>query len=76
MKTKQKPVSLTQLFKQKKIVDKLEREYMAQKDNYISILKSSDHLSGKVATYNKKKYYVTISKDLWYPILNMNLVKE
>lgn len=76
MKTKQKPVSFTQLFKQKKLVDKLEREYATQKDNFISILKSSDHLSGKIATYNKKKYYVTISKDSWFPKLDMNLVKE
>jgi hypothetical protein len=76
MKTKQKPTSFTQLFKQKKIVEKLEREYETQRNNFLSILKSSDHLSGKVATYNKKKYYVTISKDCWYPTLNMNLVKE
>jgi hypothetical protein len=60
MRTKEKPVSFTQLFKQKRLVEKLSHEYNKQSYEFEKMLEKSEHLSQKIATYNKKKYYITI----------------
>ena len=78
MKTKEKPVSFTQLFKQKRLVEKLSHEYNKQSCEFEKILKKSEHLSQKIATYNKKKYYITIKPNSpWNsPKLEMQPVEE
>lgn len=77
MKTKEKPVSFTQLFKQKKLVEKLSKEYYQQSYEFEKMLTKSEHLSQKIATYNKKKYYITIKKAYPWggPKLEMQLVE-
>lgn len=78
MKTKEKPVSFTQLFKQKRLVEKLSKEYHQQSWEFEKLLNKSEHLSQKIATYNKKKYYITIKKQSpWNnPKLEMQPVEE
>lgn len=78
MKTKEKPVSFTQLFKQKRLVEKLSKEYYQQSYEFEKMLNRSEHLSQKVAMYNKKKYYITIKKACpWNsPKLEMQPVEE
>lgn len=78
MKTKEKPVSFTQLFKQKRLVEKLSNEYHQQSWEFEKMLEKSDHLSQKIATYNKKKYYITIKPNSpWNsPKLEMQPVEE
>ena len=78
MKTKEKPVSFTQLFKQKRLVERLSNEYYQQSYEFEKMLKKSEHLSQKIATYNKKKYYITIkSNSPWNsPKLEMQPVEE
>jgi phage shock protein A len=78
MKTKEKPVSFTQLFRQKRLVEKLSHEYNKQSYELEKMLKKSEHLSQKIATYNKKKYYITIkARSPWNsPQLEMQPVEK
>jgi hypothetical protein len=76
--TKEKPVSFTQLFKQKRLVEKLSKEYYKQSIEFEKILKKSLHLSERIATYNKHKYHITIKSEhsSFCPRLEMRLVKD
>jgi hypothetical protein len=78
MKTREKPVSFTQLFKQKRLVEKLSKDYYQQSWEFEKMLNKSEHLSQKIAMYNKKKYYITIKKaNPWNnPKLEMQPVEE
>ena len=78
MKTKEKPISFTQLFKQKKLVEKLSKEYYQQSLEFEKMLKKSSHLSNRIATYNKKKYYITVDNSCFFvgQKLKMQLIEE
>lgn len=78
MKTKEKPISFTQLFNQKRLVERLSKEYYQQSREFEKMLNKSEHLSQKIATYNKKKYYITIkTQSPWTnPKLEMQPIEE
>lgn len=78
MKNKEKPISFTQLFKQKRLVESLSKEYDKQSYEFEKMLKKSSHLSKRIATYNKKRYYITVDNLSSFvgPKLKMQLIEE
>jgi hypothetical protein len=77
MKKRQAPVSFTKLFCAKRALDQAEAALGKAQKEYLDILRQAQHLSGRIATHNKHKYYVTIVKNsMWAPELKLQKVNE
>ena len=57
---KPRPTSFTQLFKQKRLVENLDKRYNKERLAFNEMLRNSRHLSNRVTTYNKSKVYVKV----------------
>ena len=71
--------SFGKLFQAKRALEKASESKEKAEKEFIELLKQSAHLSGRIATYNKHRYYVTISsnQDLWHrPSLKLQKVQE
>jgi len=64
-----KSVSFSKLFRAKRALEKSTKAKDRAEREFTALLKQSKHLSGKIATYNKHRYYVTVNtgESLWHP---------
>lgn len=56
-------VSFSKLFRAKRDLEKAEASKDQAAHAFTQLLRQSAHLSGRIATYNKNRYYVTITSD-------------
>lgn len=71
------PVSFTKLFSAKRAMEKTQAAADKAEQAYTELLTRCSPLSGRIATYNNQKYYVTIVTSTWRtPELKLQKVQE
>lgn len=60
-----KKTTFTQLIEAKKAYEKASKYLVETTDNYYEIIRNSDHLSNKICSIGRKKYYVKIERDFY-----------